>query len=206
MIRCWRWCLVTLIGPPPAAPGARPRIASASSISSSVTSSGGATRTASGRTALTSSPSASARPATALARSPSRRAASSSPAPRTSTTPGSAASPAASRAPARWARPHTSSSSMTASVARAADSASGWPPKVEPWSPGPNAAATSARAQHAPTGIPLPSALAMVTMSGCEVLGLEREPVAGPAEAGLDLVGDRAARRARRTAPARPAR
>ena len=55
---------------------------------------------------------------------------------------------------------------MVASVARAAASARGWPPKVEPWSPGPNAAATSARAQQAPTGMPLPSALAMVTTSG----------------------------------------
>ena len=40
------------------------------------------------------------------------------------------------------------------------------PPKVEPWSPGPKAAATSARAQQAPTGMPLPSALAIVTTSG----------------------------------------
>ena len=55
---------------------------------------------------------------------------------------------------------------MTASVAFTAASASGCPPKVEPWSPGPNAAATSARAQQAPTGMPLPSALAMVTTSG----------------------------------------
>ena len=55
---------------------------------------------------------------------------------------------------------------MTASVALTAASASGWPPKVDPWSPGPNAAATSARAQQAPTGMPLPSALAMVTTSG----------------------------------------
>ena len=55
---------------------------------------------------------------------------------------------------------------MTASVALAAASASGWPPKVDPWSPGPKAAATSARAQQAPTGMPLPSALAIVTTSG----------------------------------------
>ena len=58
------------------------------------------------------------------------------------------------------------SASMTASVARAADMASGWPPNVLPWSPGTKAAATSARAQQAPTGMPLPSALAMVTTSG----------------------------------------
>ena len=55
---------------------------------------------------------------------------------------------------------------MTASVALTAASASGCPPKVDPWSPGPKAAATSARAQQAPTGMPLPSALAIVTTSG----------------------------------------
>ena len=66
--------------------------------------------------------------------------------------------------------------------------ASGWPPKVLPWSPGPKAAATSARAQHAPTGMPLPSALAMVTTSGSIAAVLEGEPAAGPAQAGLDLV------------------
>ena len=37
---------------------------------------------------------------------------------------------------------------------------------VLPWSPGWNTAATSRRAQHAPTGIPLPIALASVTTSG----------------------------------------
>ena len=55
---------------------------------------------------------------------------------------------------------------MTESVARAAAAATGWPPKVLPWSPGENAAATSAVAQHAPMGTPLPSALAIVTTSG----------------------------------------
>ena len=66
--------------------------------------------------------------------------------------------------------------------------ARGWPPKVLPWSPGTKAAATSARAQHAPTGMPLPSALAMVTMSGSIAQVLEAEPPAGAAEPGLDLV------------------
>ena len=93
-------------------------------------------------------------------------AARSSPAPRTDTPPGNAARPARRRAPARRARPHTSSASITARVARTAAMARGCPPNVEPWSPGPKAAATSARAQQAPTGIPLPSALAMVTTSG----------------------------------------
>ena len=66
---------------------------------------------------------------------------------------------------------------MTARVARAADMASGWPPNVLPWSPGTKAAATSARAQQAPTGMPLPSALAMVTTSGSHAQVLEAEPL-----------------------------
>ena len=70
-------------------------------------------------------------PARASSAAPSR-----SPAPRTPMTPSSASSPAASRAPARAARAGTSSASITASVARAAAAASGWPPKVLPWSPG----------------------------------------------------------------------
>ena len=41
------------------------------------------------------------------------------------------------------------------------------PEYVLPWSPGSNTAATSVRAQHAPTGMPLPIALASVTTSGC---------------------------------------
>ena len=77
---------------------------------------------------------------------------------------------------------------MTARVARAADMARGCPPKVLPWSPGTKAAATSARAQHAPTGMPLPRALAMVTTSGSMPEVLEAEPASGPAQAGLDLV------------------
>ena len=40
------------------------------------------------------------------------------------------------------------------------------PEYVLPWSPGSKTAATSARAQHAPIGIPLPIALASVTTSG----------------------------------------
>ena len=54
--------------------------------------------------------------------------------------------------------------------------------------PGAKAAATSARAQQAPTGTPLPSALAMVTTSGSIAGVLEAEPPARAAQAGLDLV------------------
>ena len=70
----------------------------------------------------------------------------------------------------------------------AAAAASGWPPKVLPWSPGAMTAATSRRAQQAPMGTPLPSALASVTTSGCDAVVLEAEPTAGPAQPGLDLV------------------
>ncbi len=121
---------------------------------------------ASGRTGLTNRPCARAQAAASLATGACSWAANNRPAPRTETTPGNVASPAPSWAPRSRARRHTSSDSMTASVALTAARASGWPPKVDPWSPGPNAAATSARAQQAPTGMPFPSALAIVTTSG----------------------------------------
>ena len=54
-------------------------------------------------------------------------------------------------------------SSITATTAAVAIAV---PLYVLPWSPGWNTAATSRRAQHAPTGIPLPIALASVTTSG----------------------------------------
>src|SRR5690606_3863933 len=154
--------------PPPAgiAASTSPIAATAASISSSVISSGGARRRAVGVTALATTPASSSAATTAWASSPSSSTASSSPRPRTSATRGSRASPSARRAPAFAARPGTSSASIVASTARAAAMASGWPPKVVAWSPGRNTPATSARAQHAPTGTPLPNALAMVTTSG----------------------------------------
>ena len=54
-------------------------------------------------------------------------------------------------------------SSMTALTAAVAIAV---PLYVLPWSPGSKTAATSRRAQQAPTGIPLPIALAIVTTSG----------------------------------------
>ncbi len=77
---------------------------------------------------------------------------------------------------------------MVASVARAAAAASGCPPKVEAWSPGLNALATSSRAQQAPIGTPFPRALATVTTSGCGPVVLEAPPSARAAEPGLDFV------------------
>ena len=63
-----------------------------------------------------------------------------------------------------------------------------------------------ARAQHAPTGKPLPIALAMRHDVGHDAGVLEAEPAAGAAEAGLHLVDHHQQRRARRTARGCPAR
>ena len=164
-------------------------MASASSISSSVTSSDGASRMAVGVTALTTRPRVEG--GGGHVRGRPRRASSaarSSPRPRTDATPGRAASPSARRAPARVARAGTSSASITASAARAAAAARGWPPKVVPWSPGTKATATSARAQQAPMGMPLPEGLGHGDDVGPDALVLEPEPLAGAAQAGLDLV------------------
>ena len=114
-------------------------------------------------------------PTAARPRAPRRRRAAS-------------ASPAEPDAPPSRARRQTSSDSMTASVALTAARASGWPPKVEPWSPGPNAAATSARAQQAPDRHAVAQRLGHRHHVGLEALGLEGEPVPGAAEAGLHLV------------------
>ena len=112
-------------------------------------------------------------------------------APRTSTTPGDLLQRRRRAARRRAsARAGTSSRSMTSSTASAARAASGWPPNVVAWSPGRNAAATSARAQHAPIGTPLPSALAIVDDVGPDAGVLEPEPPAGAPEPGLHLVDD----------------
>ena len=157
-----RKCLTIRVSPTPAPP----RTASAWSISSSVTSSDGANRMAVGRDRVDDQARARARPR----RRPSPAAATARPpaaAPGPAPTPRPAARPGPGQpGPARVARAGTSSASMTASTARAAAAARGWPPKVVPWSPGTKAAATSARAQQAPMGMPLPRALAMVTTSG----------------------------------------
>src|SRR5690606_24828372 len=143
-----------------------PMSSTAWSSSSSVMSSEGARRRAVGVTALATAPSSSRRVTTALASWPSSSTPSRSPRPRTADTPGMSARAARSRFPARVARAGTSSASITASTARAAAVASGWPPKVVAWSPGSKAAATSRLAQQAPIGTPLPRALAIVTTSG----------------------------------------
>ena len=142
-----------------------------SASSASVTTKGGAKRRAVGVTPLTTRPrSRQARAISGAVRSPRASgvssAASSRPCPLTRSTPPRAASPARSVSPLARATAGASMASMVSSTARAAARARGWPAKVEPWSPGPKAAATSGRAHTAPTGMPLPRALAMVTMSG----------------------------------------
>ena len=184
------------------------RIATAASISSSVTSSDGANRSAVGVTALTTSPASRhalrdglgvdarrrARPRSAGRRRARRR--------RRATVEQRlgehARRPAAARAGTSTSRP---SRRAPSSAARAA---SGWPPNVVAWSPGRNAAATSARAQHAPIGTPLPSALAIVTMSGRDAGVLERRTTGRCGRARSAPRRRSAAPRARRTARARP--
>ena len=143
------------------------RIATAASISSSVTSNDGANRIAVGVTAFTTRPAVRHAPATCLASMPSARARRRAAGPRRERRrrPGPRAGRREPVTGARGARRDVLGA-ITSSTARAARAASGWPPNVVAWSPGWNAAATSARAQHAPIGMPLPSAFAIVTMSG----------------------------------------
>ena len=120
----------------PRRPARRPAGARPSSISSSLTNSDGASRMVSGRGAFTTSPRPTPPPPPpwpARGRAP-HRAGARRPAPRRPRRAPRARPAAAPRPDA--ARAGTSSASMTASVARAAAAASGWPPKVLPWSPG----------------------------------------------------------------------
>ena len=116
-------------------------------------------------------------------------AATSRPSPRTSTHAGERLQPVGQRRfrppwPGR-ARPRPPSRRAPPCAAAVA---SGWPPKVVAWSPGSNTPATSARAQHAPIGTPLPSALAIDDDIGDDVEVLMAEPPAGATEPGLHLV------------------
>ena len=190
--RC-RVAATAVTAPPPRRTAGRPGPAedsAAPSISSSVTSSDGAKRSTSGRGALTTSPASSAARQAAGGHVAVEDGGEQQPlAPARRRHPGSLArGPGQPGARPAGPGPGRPPPPCTASVARAAAMASGCPPNVLPWSPGSKAAATSARAQHAPTGIPLPSALAMVTTSGSHAEVLEAEPPARPAETGLDLV------------------
>ncbi len=166
-----------------------PRQPSPSSISSSLTSSEGASRMVSGRGRVHHQPPRQRRGHHVLGpfvrRGPHRAGA---PPPGRRSTPSSPSSPARNRAPARRARAGTSSASMTASVARAAAAASGWPPKVLPWSPGREGrrhlGARPARAD----GHAVAECLGHRHHVGLDARVLEGEPPARAPEPGLDLV------------------
>src|SRR4051812_7854437 len=138
------------------------RIDSAWSTSASPTTSGGARRSVFGPAVRTTRPSSRQ----VVTRSPAGCCVSmpiSRPAPRTSSTPGSCAS--RPNRVALCALTFASSASSTVSTtAQAAAHETGFPPKVEPWSPGANALSPAQR--RAPIGSPFASALASVTRSG----------------------------------------
>src|SRR6266852_33318 len=66
----------------------------------------------------------------------------------------------------RWARSKKLDSSITSSTALPAATASGLPPKVEPWLPATMPIAAFSVARQAPIGMPLPSAFATAITSG----------------------------------------
>ena len=75
-------------------------------------------------------------------------------------------------------------------MARAAAQATGLPPYVEPWAPGPQASSRSARATIAPSGMPGRDALGGEQDVRLDAPVLDRPHLAGPPGARLDLVGD----------------
>ena len=99
-----------------------------------------------------------------------RRSARSSPisrpSPRTSVTRGSAASPSRSFGPARSRARAGPRASIVAMTASAAAQATGLPPKVVPWLPGSSSSPAAPTPMQAPIGKPPPRPLASVTMSG----------------------------------------
>src|SRR3954453_4746919 len=129
---------------------------------------GGASRTASGATALTRNPASRAACSTAAALPSSTTNASQRPRPRTSCSSGAVTADRAvhhcSPRVVTWSsRP---SRSMTVSTARRAAHETGLPPNVEPWSPFCNAPEAAPAARQAPIGSPPPSPFARVTTSG----------------------------------------
>ena len=102
-----------------------------------------------------------------------------------------------------------SSRSIVSSTASAAAQATGLPPKVRAVAARREQLGRRARApMQAPIGRPPPRPLASVTTSGTTPVGLAGEPVAGAADAGLDLVEDqqRAVPRADLAGPPRGSR
>ena len=88
-----------------------------------------------------------------------------SPMPLTDSTPGAPVN--RSKRYALFARtPASSASSMRLRTLTAPAQQTGFPPKVEPWSPGPKTSATYSPSSAQPSGSPPPRPFAVVTMSG----------------------------------------
>src|SRR5581483_5743143 len=140
------------------------RTASARSISSGETTSGGASlRTFAPDVSATRPPSSAA--STKGCAGTSSSAPTSRPRPRTSTMCGSPASRARSCSPLARTRA-SSESSIVSHTASAAAHETGLPPNVEPWSPGANPPPTASATRSAPIGKPFASPFASVTRSG----------------------------------------
>src|SRR5207247_893710 len=146
----------------------RGRAAVNSSASEADSISGGASRMASGCTALTRNPARRAAASTSGATSAVSTTARHSPAPRTPASSGWLiwARPAARCSPTDVTWASSPSRSMVSSTARAAAQATGLPPKVEPWSPLAKPAPAAPSPTHIPIGSPPPRPLASVSTSG----------------------------------------
>src|SRR5690606_5111874 len=157
---------------PPSSGAAASRIAGSASVNdracSSVRISGGASRSATGATALTRKPASRAATSAAAACGPVRTAARHSPRPRTPASSGWPADsmPAARTSPTFTALASRPSFSIVVRTARAAATATGFPPNVLPWSPLASRAPCGPNATHAPIGRPPPSPFASVRTSG----------------------------------------
>src|SRR4028119_1108916 len=145
------------------------KVSSAARTSVLVTVSGGANRRVAPPTRFTSKPSSRQCSKTDRASSGSLRSnPTSNPSPRTSapgTRSASTSSAFFSTLPLNRTSSRNSSSSTTPSTALTAAIASGLPPKVEPWLPGPSAA-NGSLASTAPTGNPPPRPFALARTSG----------------------------------------
>src|SRR5690606_23551997 len=145
------------------------KMLTARSTISPVTISGGRRRTTRGPAGSTSNPRSRARWITGVA-SIVNSIPTINPRPRTPFTQGRFPSPSrretSRRSPCSRTFFSSSGRRISSNTDRAAAIASGFPPKVLAWLPGPNTEMSSRRAIMAPTGMPLPSPLARVTTSG----------------------------------------
>ena len=79
---------------------------------------------------------------------------------------------------------------MVSSTASAAAQATGFPPKVLPWSPGLSSSAAAPMPMQAPIGSPPAKPLGQGDHVRPDALGPAGEPGPGPADPALDLVDD----------------